>query len=131
MLPINVITALVVLCFCAMVIRAFWPLMGRHLGEFGYFATRGIVLLMAVAMLRSGYWDFGQYLLGDDWLSVARALGGQKFSAVFNVLMLPAFRDFLKARQALIPAEERAGWPWWKTWNHPYRSCIIDWGRKK
>lgn len=126
MLPINVITAALVAVGFGLVLRAFAPMLKTSISPFGRYLMRGAMGVAAISLARSGYWDFTQFLLGDSWPAFRAALGGQEFSALFNLAMLLPITDFLKARWHLIPSEERHEWPWWWSWAHPDYRCVLN-----
>lgn len=125
MLPINVITAALVAVGFGLVLWAFAPMLKTAISPFGRYLMRGAMGVAAISLARSGYWDFTQFLLGDHWPLLRAFLGGQAFSALFNLAMLLPISDFLKARWHLIPVEERDEWPWWWSWAHPNYRCIL------
>ncbi|MGB1390510.1 MAG: hypothetical protein ACPG61_16670 [Paracoccaceae bacterium] len=117
--PINVLTAIPVAFGFFAVALAFVPFLRRSLGDISFHLIRGALGVAIVFLVRSGYWDFGQYLAGDAWASIRFSFGGQKASALFNLMMLYPIRDFLKARWFLIDVSERDGWHWWNSFTHP------------
>lgn len=129
--PINTITAWVfVMGGCAMLLRAYGPLLWKRLDRFAFYCFRGVFLMATVAFFRAGYWDGLQWLLGEYWPVVRDIFGGQKASTVFNVLWYFVVRDFMLARLMLVPENERHQWRWWTVWAHPQKRCLIDWRRK-
>ncbi len=130
MLPINVFSASLVAAGFFLVLRAFFPMFRSHIGPFGRYLMRGAMGVAVVSLARSGYWDFLQYLLGDNWPMVRAYLGGQAASAAFNLAMLFPISDFLKARWYLIPENERHQWHWWASWAHPNTRCILYRGKR-
>lgn len=85
----------------------------------------GILTIIAVLILRSGYWDMLQTLLPrENWLAVRDALGGQDFSSVFNLGFLVACYFWLRAKWWLIPEDERDEWSWWNAWRYPPRLSL-------
>ena len=122
--PINVTTAMVAALGFFVVLRGYLPLMKTHLDPFGYYIMRGAIGVATVMALRLGWWDLARYV-GHDYWEIARvALGGQRISAVFNVMMLWPIYDFLKARWYLIPRADRHHWRWWNAGFHPSKKCI-------
>lgn len=126
----NFMVALAALAMMALVCRAFWPLVRiEGLGMFARSMIWGVVLVAASVVLRSTYWDVIQLLAADRWADLRRVLGGQSFSALFNLIVLAAGYFFLRARLALVPEGERDRWRWWTVWAHPGERCLIDWRR--
>lgn len=128
---INVVTAALAVFFMGLVWRAYWPLVVSKDEGWGDLVTKGFMILAGVILLRLSYWDGAQFVLGDNWIPVRDALGGQQFSAVFNVPVIWAAYYFLKARWLLIPAEDRRGYHWWNSWAYPPGKCLVDWRVKR
>ncbi|HDZ81275.1 MAG TPA: hypothetical protein ENH56_08515 [Roseobacter sp.] len=120
----NVVTAGVVVVMMLAVARGYWHLIAIERGSWGYYMVRGVLLVAFAAVMRSGYWDFAQFLFGEKWWAVRTALGGQRFSTVFNIPMIFAAYYFLCSRWVLIPEEERHRWHWWNAWMHPRGLCL-------
>jgi len=122
----NVITSFLVLLGSLLLARAFLPLFWRTpLDGFALYATRFVTVTAIATAGRTFYWDVVPVVLDEHWQALFGAMGGQEFSTLFNVLYLVAIYDALKAREALIPEDERHKWPWWLAWAHPGKRCII------
>lgn len=128
--PINVISALFIVIGCAMLLRAYAPIISRKLDCFSFYMVRGIATMALILLLRSGYWDILQWATGDNWEMIRDFFGGQKISTVFNVTLLFPVRDFMLARLELVSENERHLWRWWTVWAHPDEKCWINWKRR-
>ncbi|MEP4950063.1 MAG: hypothetical protein ABJU46_03705 [Paracoccaceae bacterium] len=115
----NVVTSGLVVLMLLAVAKGYWHLIAIERGSWGYYMVRGVVLMAFIAVLRSGYWDFAQFLFGENWDTVSAALGDQEISVVFNLSMMLAAYYFLCSRWVLIPDDERHRWRWWSAWLHP------------
>lgn len=56
-----------------------------------------------------------------------RAIGGTDANIFSSALILCGVYCSLRARHLLIPEEQRAGWPWWLSWQH---SSFLGFGRR-
>jgi len=129
--PINFLVACMVIVAMLAVLKSYLPLITADLtrGKFAFHLTRATALGSAVSIIRLGYWDILQYLSHDHWEVIRESLGGQRFSSLFNVLLLFVARDLLIARLYLIDREERHHWRWWNVAGHPTHMCLFDWRR--
>lgn len=118
-IELNVVTSGIVALMLLAVAKGYWHLITIERGSWGFYMVRGVVVTAFTVVLRSGYWDFAQFLFGGHWEAVKSALGGQSISAVFNLLMVLAAYYFLCSRWVLIPEDERHRWRWWNAWLHP------------
>ena len=125
----NVMTAFVAVVMTLMVAVGYVPLLLFPLQRWARWICWGVIMIMVIGALRQGYWDFLQYLAGDNWQALRTYLGGQKFSTVFNVGTILSCWIFLRARVYLVPKRDRAGWYWWNVWMHPCDRCRF--GRKQ
>ncbi|SEN86955.1 hypothetical protein SAMN04489859_10203 [Paracoccus alcaliphilus] len=95
----------------------------RVVGEATWWFVVGFALLSFILILRGLYWDVALPLARAYAPGAAAAwselVSGRMFNVVFSGLMMLSIYCALKCRQALIPAHERADWPWWKAWMHP------------
>jgi len=68
-------------------------------------------------------WDVGwcvwRRLDPDAARAFARSIGGTDINILTSALVLCGVYASLKARQLLIPEDERDAWPWWRAWQHP------------
>lgn len=129
--PINFTTSILAAFGMALVARAFFPLIKGQVSDFAGHMIKGVVIVAIVIFARSLYWDGAQFFLGDQWKAVSAALGGQKFSTVFNLPIFWALYHFMQARLEIIPDDERDEWRWWSAWAHPGDRCVINWRKRK
>lgn len=123
MTEINEITAILALAMMGFVLVGFIPLFNYGLAKWAKVVVHGFFIFISVVMARSIYWDIVQNISGDYWQTIRTTLGGQKFSAVFNIGIIYACYVILKGRLLLIPEESRHNWRWWNAWLHPRRLC--------
>lgn len=122
-MDLNVMTAFVAAGFISMVGVAYVPLLRIGLASWMVLVFAGIIQWGCAMVLRSGYWDIGQFLLGEQWQAVRAMLGGQKFSALFNLLVISGAISMMRGRLLLVPERERKHWRWWNAWGHPWWRC--------
>lgn len=80
-------------------------------------ATRWFSLSMVMIsggfFLRRSFWDFIFPFINDSF-------NPRPTSIVFNLIAIAGVYCGLRARLNLIPEEERQGWRWWNSWQHPH-----------
>jgi len=79
----------------------------------------GVMAMTAVLLARSGYWDVLQVVSGDHWPTIHAALGGQQFSAVFNLGILIPCYFWLRIKWWLVPEDQRHLYTWLTAWRYP------------
>lgn len=124
--PVNVISGAIVALGFVVILRAFMPLITKEIDNFGRYLMRGAIGVAAVMVMRLGWWDITQFVAGAHWPEIIEYVGGQRISAVFNLLMFWPIRDFLIARWYLIPEADRRHWRWWNAAFHPHKRCLAS-----
>lgn len=97
--------------------------------------VRGFQLIYLTQVLRNIYWDVampGLRLMAPDTAAAWSELtNGRVVNIIFGLMMSGSIYCMLKCRQALIPDEERAQWPWYRAWMHPTRIRLLPWSQPK
>ena len=123
-MEINHVTAMIAVVCAGLVMRGYTPLIWHELATWSRCVFIGVLVTMLAMVLRLLYWDFVQSLAGDDWITIRDALGGQRFSSVFNIIFIAGCIVLLQARFLLIPPADRKGWHWYNAWHHPSENCL-------
>lgn len=131
-MDINTVTSIVLLILLVFVGFAYIPFVRlMAMARWALLILWGGIILGVSLWARGGYWDIGPHAAAENWAAIRDALGGQKFSAVFNIAGIAGAVVLLKARQLMIPRESRHGWYWWNAWLHPRRLCRVSIRKKK
>jgi len=68
-------------------------------------------------------WDVGfglwHRIEPDAAVTFVRGFGVTDINILTSAPVLAGVYCSLKARQLLIPEDERDAWPWWRAWQHP------------
>ena len=113
---LSMMTSIVGAVLMMLVVFGYWRLVQFDRGSWEDCTIKGVVLVLMQAILRSGYWDIGQFVAGDHWVRLRDQLGGQDFSTVFNVLRILGAFYLLRGMVQLIPQPHRQRWRWWSAW---------------
>lgn len=68
---------------------------------------------------RALFWDAVPVWAGSDWPRLYDAIGGAAINVIWNVAFTYGCWRALKALHLMVPANERARWPWWRAWLYP------------
>lgn len=87
-----------------------------------WFALAKVLYAVAIGtriVLWDGVYAIWRRLEPEAAMAFARGFGGTDINILTNALVLCGVYASLKARQLLIPEDERDAWPWWRAWQHP------------
>lgn len=103
----------------------------KSVSEATWWFILGFGVLALVLILRGLYWDVALPIFRNTYPDAAAIwrdwTNGRLINITFGIGQTFTIYCILRCRQALIPDDERADWPWWKAWMHPTRFRILPW----
>jgi len=87
-----------------------------------WFALAKVLYAIAIGtriIVWDAWWGVWHHVDPDAATAFVHEVGGSDINIALSAIVLCGVYCSLKARQLLIPEDERDAWPWWRAWQHP------------